>query len=102
MARNRKTHFSVAPRYTCGSPAQVPEHIARRVAEEEKQAYERSLTGIYGDADKELAEKKGLAGIAEERTETAKGWQVRDLCTGEAFLRPFEWKTREKRGERRA
>ena len=96
MSARRKPHFNVAPRYTCGSPAQVPQALALRVAAQEKEAYERSLTGIYGEADQALAEQKGLAGIAEERLETAKGWQVRDLCTGEVFLRPFAWKTREK------
>jgi hypothetical protein len=87
--RPRGLHWNVAPRYTAGSPAMVPEHIARQVAKEEKEAYERLLTGIYGEADKATAEKLGLKGIVEERFETKKGWDVTDVLTGEQFIRPF-------------
>lgn len=85
----RRTHFHVAPRYTPGSPACVDEGLALRVAREEARAIRYYLWGYYGPENQKLAETVGLAGVAECRTETRKGWQVIDLCTGAEFLRPF-------------
>ena len=82
----KKVHYHVDTRYTCGSPAVVPEQTALRVAEEEKKAYERALTGVYGDDKKTLAETKGLDGIVEARAESGSGkkftWMIQDLITG--------------------
>lgn len=82
-------HWNVAPRYTGGSPAQVPEHIATRVAHEEKVAYDRALDDLYGDDMKREAEARGLGSIVEKRTEHATGWVVQDMCTGISFFRPL-------------
>lgn len=85
----KRTHYHVAPRYTPGSPACVDEGLALRVAREEARAIQYYLMGVYGPEHQTLAETVGLAGVAERRTETRKGWQVHDLCTGATFLRPF-------------
>jgi hypothetical protein len=93
--RNRRTvmraqgHYDVHPRYSCGSPAMVPEHTARGVAEDERRAYEAALTGFYGEAEQEKAKQLGLAGIVEYRTEKAKYWLVEDLITGRVVERLF-------------
>ena len=83
--------FSVAPRYTPGSPAQVDELTARRVAEEERQSLAFLLEGCEGPDAKTRAERLGLRGISEQRMETGagkkQGWRVLDLCTGETFFR---------------
>jgi|SRR4051812_27207407 hypothetical protein len=85
------SHFNVAPRFTPGSPAQVPFTIAARVAIEEREARERSLTGVYGVADQLRAAAPGaLRGIVEERIERPGCWIVRDLITDDHFIRPFE------------
>lgn len=76
-------HFNVAPRYTCGSPAMVDHDTAERVAQEERTAYERALTGIYGEEDKLKAETMGLNGIAEAVTERRGGFDVIDMITGQ-------------------
>lgn len=57
-------YYQVNPRYTCGSPAMVPEDIALKVAKEEREGYQDALTGIYGDEAKHRAESLGLDGIA--------------------------------------
>lgn len=84
-------YYTVAPRYTCGSPALVPEVIAERVAKQEKDAYAYVLEGIEGEQRKALAERLGLRGIAEWKIEKGSGkkhgWEVLDLCTGERFFR---------------
>jgi hypothetical protein len=85
-----KAHYHVAPRYTCGSPAMVPQGIACKVAVEERYAYARTLDGIFGDAHVAAAKQRGLRGIAEHRQEVAGAWLVTDLCTGEKFIRPFD------------
>jgi len=85
----RKAYFHVAPRYTAGSPAMVPEDIARRVAVEETRFMRYVLDGMYGDAAAEQAFRVGLSGIVEQRTERRNGWEVVDLCTGLTFFRPF-------------
>jgi len=89
--------FNVAPRYTPGSPAQVDERIARRVAEEEKVGYGRSLAGVYGQKELWRAELFGNAGIVEARWEQVRpsGWLVQDLLTGEMF---FRYATRDPKG----
>lgn len=82
-------YYHVAPRYTPGSPAQVPREIAERVAAEEKRAIEYHLSGAYGVEAQGFAIVTGLAGIVEQRQEIRNAWRVRDLCTDEIFVRPF-------------
>ena len=78
--RKRHTHINVAPRYTAGSPAMVGMVEAHHVARGEIELYQLTPT-----EDRE----RGLAGIVEARIETRKGWEVIDLITGAAFVRPF-------------
>ena len=48
LGRRRTFFFNVAPRYTSGSPAMVPEETALRVAAQEHRSYEHAIAGIYG------------------------------------------------------
>lgn len=87
----RNSHFDLNPRYTAGSPGMIHDELyAQRIAADEKRAYERALTGVYGEADKLLAERLGLRGIVQEKRERGsgkkQGWEVRDLCTGETLF----------------
>ena len=83
--------FNVAPRYSGGSPAGVDEETALRVAAEEKESIRFVLEGCEGPEAKSRAERLGLRGIVEQRTEKGsgkkEGWEVLDLCTGERFFR---------------
>jgi hypothetical protein len=88
MART-KIYFQVRPRYTPGSPAQVPQHVALRVAEQEPRFYERALSGIWGDSSKATADTEGLDFIAYTITEKKKGWEVHDLITSKTHFWPF-------------
>lgn len=99
--RPRNRHYNVRPRYTPGSPSGVPEETAMKVAADEKKAYERTLTGVYGEEERAKAEKEGLLGIAEEVVERRKHWDVRDLITGETYTRPFPDSLREGQLRRR-
>jgi len=85
-------HFiNLEPRYTCGSPAAVyDEELARRVAKEEREAYEYALTGAVGPTDCEKARIRGLTLIVFEMRETAKGWKVKDWITGDLWFWPFK------------
>lgn len=82
-------HYNVRPRYTAGSGAMVARSLAFRVAAQERDAHKTCLTGVYGPEAQARAEILGLHGIVEEVTETRKGWDVLDLCTGERYLRQF-------------
>jgi hypothetical protein len=84
-----KVHFNVAPRFTPGSPAMVDGPTAYAVASEERLAYERSLTGVYGEQAKTLAEHVGCVGIVERREERSDCWIVLDVITQHQFIRPF-------------
>lgn len=83
-------HYNVHPRYTAGSPAAVDPATAKRVVEQEKEAYERAKEGVLGDRDRETAEKEGLALIVFTMRERPKGWEVHDLITNEHWFWPFE------------
>ena len=98
----RNVYFNVVPRYTHGSPAMVPEDIAHDVAIEESAAYERALSGEDGAEDKARAERLGLHGIAEQRTEYAECWVIEDLITLERFVRPFRKDYRDGLAQRNA
>lgn len=88
------SHYNVAPRYTPGSPALVPRDVAERVAHEEKRFVEHALSGAWGERNKAMAERLGLRGIVELRTERRDHWEILDLCTGERFKRLFPDKLR--------
>lgn len=87
-ATKNKERYQVAPRFTPGSPAQVDEDTARRVAIEERDAYERAKDGTMGTADAVRAASMGLRGIVYTLTERRGGWDVHDLLTDEHFFRP--------------
>lgn len=84
-----KAHFSVHPRYSCGSGAQVSDQQAVYVACDELDCYEAAIDGIYGAADKEKAEREGLSGIVLFMVERPKHWEIHDVLTGEVTERPF-------------
>jgi len=86
--RRKKGHFNVEPRYTPGSPAQVSEAIARKVAMEEKQFIEHALSGVWGNDEKKRAKALGLDLISFEMVERPKGWEVYDLITGKQYWWP--------------
>lgn len=90
MARRKRGHFNVEPRYTPGSPAQVPEYTALRVAAQEKDAIEGALEGIWGEEAKARAEERGLDLIVFEMVERPKGWDVHDLITDKHYFWPFK------------
>jgi hypothetical protein len=78
----RNHHYNVAPRYTPGSPALVPEETARRVAAQEKDAYEDAL--IWSEHPRHaIARQKGAAWIVWESWETRGRLHKRCLLTGE-------------------
>lgn len=80
---SKRTRFSVIPTYSAGSPAQVDQLTAERVAVEEQRARTRALDGMYGEKATEAARRRGLAGIAYAWTEKGKGAVVTDLVTQE-------------------
>lgn len=88
--RRTPVRFNVAPRYTPGSPAQVPLETALRVAAQERQSYAYARDARYGVGGVEKAQREGLLGIVEAVCETRKGWDTLDLVTGERRLVPFE------------
>jgi len=95
-------YYNVNPRYTPGSPAMVSKSIAEHVAQQEREGYERALTGVMGEEDKAKAETAGLRGVVEGvlaekkwRVLTEGKWQAQagfvilDLCTKEVYWRPL-------------
>jgi hypothetical protein len=80
-------YYNVAPRFTCGSPAQVPFDTAARVADQECAAFERLKDEDPGHVD--VVRKDAAAGIVEERTERTDHWDITDMVTGERFIRMF-------------
>ena len=82
--------FNVRPRYSAGSPGQVDEVTAHRVAEQEEGMYRSVLAGLYGQNAQERAKLLGRRGIAYELIETRKCWLIRDLITSEEYERPFD------------
>jgi hypothetical protein len=88
----RGGHFSVRPRYTPGSPAQVGEGVALRVYRQELEGYGNYLEGVYGEAARETAAERGLTGVVVYMVEKAKGWNVYDLMTQAWEFWPFKVK----------
>ena len=90
LSRGRgKGHFNVRPRYTCGSPAMVPENIARLVAEQEERQYRDILEGMTGEDSAAEAAALGLHGIAQFKMEHKGGWLIMDLITGSMEWSPL-------------
>lgn len=82
-------YYNVRPRYTPGSPAMVDHRTASKVAQDEADAHANTCTGVYGVDAMETAMRDSKRGIAEECTERADCWIVRDLITGDRYVRPF-------------
>jgi hypothetical protein len=88
----RKSFYChVHPRYSAGSGAMVPDWIALKVAREEREDYERVLSGVEGEESRKRAEVLGLRGIAVAMAEHGSGrkfrWLIYDLVTGECYRR---------------
>lgn len=85
-------YYHVAPRYSAGSPAQVDEATALRVAAQEKSAYNHHIEGMYGDFKRKMAAEKGLEGIVYRTLEKGNKIYVDDLITNAQFIVPIkEW-----------
>lgn len=84
----RNANFHLVPRYTPGSPAQVPWDTFLHVAQEELGSYEDALTGIFGEEKQKIAETKALSGIAFCRWEKGKKVFRLDIITGVQFEEP--------------
>jgi hypothetical protein len=88
---DREYRCAVRPRYSAGSPAVVPDHVALQVASDERRDYERARSGAYGEAQQRRAERLGLRGVAYAFAESGSGknfrWLVYDLVTGECSRR---------------
>ncbi len=82
----RPIYYNVNPRFTCGSPAQVSFDIARRVADQERQAYDHLVRMDPGHVD---VQPHRLEGIVEERVENADHWFITDMLTAKQFIRMF-------------
>lgn len=82
-------YYNVNPRYAGGSPAQVDEATAIKVAKEEKAAYDLTVEGVFGEENRKRALEWGTIGISELVVERADAWIVTDLITGDRFVRPF-------------
>lgn len=97
-ARVRNVHFEVRPRYCGGSPSLVPQGTCAQEAVDEQEAYERHLTGVYGDKKKAMAGKKGLKWICFARWEKGKKVYRYDLITGETIQEPkrLSWEDKER------
>jgi hypothetical protein len=80
--------YHVAPRYSCGSPAQVDEKIARRVIEDEKEAFQAHLEGVYGPEAQHLAQQRGLSRIVYSTLEKRNKQFVKDEMTDEHWEVP--------------
>lgn len=76
-----KVWHNVYPRYTPGSPAQVPPETAEHVATEEALCHQRALSGIYGEEEQAFAKKAGLHGIVFTHAEHGRKVIVQDLIT---------------------
>jgi nicotinamide mononucleotide (NMN) deamidase PncC len=82
--------YNVAPRYTAGSPAMVDRAIAERVAEQEEEAFHRSLTGIYGEEARTIAQTQGLGWIAWETMERRSQLTKADMLTGQITVQKID------------
>ena len=84
MTRRNYPLYQVRPRYTPGSPAQVNEESALRVAEEERDSFEAHAEGFMGEEWQQKAERLGLQRIAYYIQEKGGHWVLLvDLITEE-------------------
>lgn len=82
-----KYRYHVAPRYTCGSPAQVSDAIAEQVAREEVEAAKR-----WQELDPNSPPEMDLQGIAYRTLEEGRWMKLLDLITLQEFWVPLkEW-----------
>lgn len=81
MAARTNVSWNVNPRHG-GSPALVDEATARRVIWQERKTHLHDLSGRYGDEERERAQREGIHGVVEMRTEHHDGWNVVDMITG--------------------
>lgn len=81
--------YNVAPRYTAGSPAQVDQKTALRVARQETQAILGYLEGIYGEEAQQKAQRLGLEWIVYSLTETSRVLIYFDIITGVMLTKPL-------------
>lgn len=93
--------FRLEPRYTCGSPAWLPdsEHnheLAIEVANSEHRSYGHYMEGAYGEEKRAYAVEKGLDGIVVEGISAQAAGLIRrkhnvrhyrDILTGRIFSR---------------
>src|SRR3990167_5146816 len=84
--------YDVHPRYTAGSPAMVDDKIAINVARQEREEYQRTLEGVYGEELRVKAEVEGRSRIVILMDEKRTGWESTDLITGERWFWPFKVK----------
>lgn len=84
-------YYHVAPRYTPGSPAQVNQATAQRVAAQEQDGWERAKSGAYGEMTREQAENLGLSGIVYTTMEVGSNFLVEDLLTHRCYRVPKQW-----------
>ena len=75
--------YSVSPRYTPGSPAQVDRNLAERVAREEAESFPHDRDGSCGLEHQQRATRLGLDGIAWAWYEAGRSIHWRDLVTGD-------------------
>lgn len=87
---NKISFFQVFPRYTAGTPAQVDQEQALRIAGEELKAYEENLSLPFNDPEHSRAKRLGLHGIVESLVEEEDGWHVVDQITKRVSTRPFK------------
>ena len=87
----RAAFINLEPRYTPGSPGVVTSWaLALRVARDEKEFYGHCLEGISGEADKKLAEERGLALIVFVMFERRGAWATWDVIERKWHWWPME------------
>lgn len=83
------SHTDIHPRYTCGSPALVPNDQGVKIAKQESEAYFAAVRGEMGEDEQRKAIREGRAGIAIERWQRAGHDYKRDLIIDEKTRTPF-------------
>lgn len=92
MRRPRNLFFHVAPRYTAGSPAQVDEETATKVAIQEYIEAGHVEQGVFGEEQQATHARRGCRGIAFTTYEKNRTMWVQDIITQELFAVPLkEW-----------
>lgn len=87
---SRRFRHRIAPRWSCGSPADLSEGYVAQLALDEVRCHFFAMEGFYGDEAKTRADADGaLKGIAVVYWEEKCHWHRFDLLTGEDYLTPF-------------